>query len=527
VAVVPETALSTTGGINPLGLQAGDTLTLRDLLFACLLASDNVAAVTLADHLGRSLPNPTGLDPVGNTVAHMNALARQLGMRRTLFLNPHGLDAPEGQARPDSTAADLARLLRYGYSKPGLTFYVSQPSREIHVQRGGSSLSLPLSNTNRLLGNEGIDGGKTGRTSQAGECIILTAQKTPEVRREGIPSSPRPVGSSSSSWIEQPRGRGTLAGPPWLGPLSGLGGARSARQGLQLALTDGRLPPEEDRRPDKRRRLPGLNAVLRGIFCASDELGWEVLGFRDGFEGMLPDGGDYLRLTRENTQGIMQIGGTILGTTNKGHFTAKVAGGERAAISEEVIARASRTCRDLDLSAIIAIGGDGSLSTALQLYRAGFPMIGVPKTIDNDLEATAMTFGFDSAVACVTDALDRLHTTAASHKRVIVVQVMGRHAGWIALWGGLAGAADMILIPEIPLARACRRDDPGQDAAGFKSTMIVVAEERGHDTASSSANSQPAASGGSAALARCFARKSSHAPARTHASASSATCSAG
>ena len=185
VAVVPETAISTTGGINPLGLQAGDALTLRDLLFACLLASDNVAAVTLADHLGRSLPNPTGLDPVGNTVAHMNALARQLGMRRTLFLNPHGLDVPDGQARPYSTAADLARLLRYGYSKPGLTFYVSQPSREIHAQRGGSSLALKITNTNKLLGAEGIDGGKTGRTSQAGECIILTSQKTPEVRREG------------------------------------------------------------------------------------------------------------------------------------------------------------------------------------------------------------------------------------------------------------------------------------------------------------------------------------------------------
>lgn len=185
VAVVPETALSTTGGINPLGLQPGDSLTLRDLIFACLLASDNVAAVTLADHLGRALPNPTGLDPVGNTVAHMNALSRQLGMRRTLFLNPHGLDSPEGQARPYSTAADLARLLRYGYSKPGLAFYVSQPSREIHVKRGGSSLPLQLSNTNKLLGNEGVDGGKTGRTSQAGECIVLTAQKTPEVRREG------------------------------------------------------------------------------------------------------------------------------------------------------------------------------------------------------------------------------------------------------------------------------------------------------------------------------------------------------
>ena len=222
---------------------------------------------------------------------------------------------------------------------------------------------------------------------------------------------------------------------------------------------------------------PGLNAVLRGIFCSAEELGWEVLGFRDGFEGMLPEGGDFMLLTRENTAGIMQIGGTILGTTNKGHFTSRVAGGDKMQIPEEVIAKASKTCRDLDLSAIIAIGGDGSMCTALQLYRAGFPIIGVPKTIDNDLEATAMTFGFDSAVACVTDALDRLHTTAASHKRVIVVQAMGRHAGWIALWGGIAGAADIILIPEIPfsleqVAEVVHR----RDIAHFKSTMVVVAE---------------------------------------------------
>jgi len=222
---------------------------------------------------------------------------------------------------------------------------------------------------------------------------------------------------------------------------------------------------------------PGLNAVLRGIYCSAEQLGWEVLGFLDGFEGMLPEGGDFMMLTRSNTAGILQTGGTILGTTNKGHFTSKIAGGERTVISEEVIARASRTCRDLDLTAIIAIGGDGSMNTCLQLYRAGFPMIGVPKTIDNDLEATAMTFGFDSAAACVTDALDRLHTTAASHKRVFVVQVMGRHAGWIALWGGLAGAADIILIPEIPFClEKISEEVHSRDREGFKSTMIVVAE---------------------------------------------------
>lgn len=184
-AVVPEEAIASTGGINPLGFQAGDVLSLRDLLFACLLCSDNVAAVTLADHLGRKLPNATGLDPVGNTVAHMNALARQLGMRGTLFLNPHGLDPAEGAARPRSTASDLARLTRYAYSKPGLSFYVSQARREIHVQRGGTAVSLGLENTNNLLGTDCIDGVKTGRTSRAGDCIILSSERPPEVKRQG------------------------------------------------------------------------------------------------------------------------------------------------------------------------------------------------------------------------------------------------------------------------------------------------------------------------------------------------------
>jgi len=194
-ATVPEAAISSTGGINPLGLQAGDVLTLRDLLFACLLNSDNVAAVTLADHIGRSLPNPAGLDPVGNTVSQMNALARQLRMRRTLFLNPHGLDTPDGQARPYSSASDLARLTRYAYSKSGLSFYVSQSSREIHIQRGGGSLGVLLANTNKLLGTDNIDGVKTGRTSRAGDCIILSSEHMPEVTRQGdtIFTTPRRI----------------------------------------------------------------------------------------------------------------------------------------------------------------------------------------------------------------------------------------------------------------------------------------------------------------------------------------------
>ncbi len=193
-ATVPEAAISTTAGLNPLGLQAGDSLTLHDLLYACLLASDNVAAYTLANHLGQSLPS-NGLDPVGTTVANMNALARQLGMRHTLFLNPHGLDAPQGTTEPYSSAADLARLTRYAYSKAGLPFYVSQKEREIHVQRGGVNLGVALHNTNALLGTENIDGVKTGRTSRAGDCIILTSEHQPEVVRKGdtVYTTPRRI----------------------------------------------------------------------------------------------------------------------------------------------------------------------------------------------------------------------------------------------------------------------------------------------------------------------------------------------
>ena len=221
---------------------------------------------------------------------------------------------------------------------------------------------------------------------------------------------------------------------------------------------------------------PGLNAVLRGVVLASDKLGWEVIGFRDGFEGLLPPG-DHLILDHRNTNGIMPLGGTIIGTTNRGHFAAKVGAGDRTIVPRDVIAGAKAILAELNVGALIVVGGDGSLMTAQQLQEAGINCIGVPKTIDNDLEATAMTFGFDSAVDVVVDALDRLHTTATSHKRVIVVEVMGRHTGWIALHGGLAGGADVILIPEIPfdydkIADAIK----ARDGAGHLGTMVVVAE---------------------------------------------------
>ena len=221
---------------------------------------------------------------------------------------------------------------------------------------------------------------------------------------------------------------------------------------------------------------PGLNAVLRGVALSAEKMDVEVLGFLDGFEGLLPPG-DFRILDRRTTSGIMPRGGTIIGTTNRGHFVAKVGAGDRVEVAEQVIAAAKKLLQELRVEALIIIGGDGSMTTALQLQEAGINCIGVPKTIDNDLEATAMTFGFDSAVAAVTDALDRLHTTATSHKRVMILEVMGRHAGWIALHGGIAGGAHIILIPEIPfdydkIKEAIRL----RDERGSIYSLVVVAE---------------------------------------------------
>ncbi len=221
---------------------------------------------------------------------------------------------------------------------------------------------------------------------------------------------------------------------------------------------------------------PGLNAVIHGVVGAADLLGWEVIGFRDGFEGLLPPG-DYMVLKPQDTIGILKLGGTILGTTNKGHFAAKVGKGNIAEVPAGIVARAKRTMDQLDIHALIVVGGDGTLTTALQLYREGWPIVGVPKTIDNDLGATAMTFGFNSAVEIVVDGLDRLHSTAESHKRVMVLEVMGRHAGWIALWGGIAGGANVILLPEIPFDLAkITAFIKHREARGHHSTLVVVAE---------------------------------------------------
>ncbi|MFV0415882.1 MAG: 6-phosphofructokinase [Chthoniobacterales bacterium] len=222
---------------------------------------------------------------------------------------------------------------------------------------------------------------------------------------------------------------------------------------------------------------PGLNAVIYGVVRSAAQLNKKIIGFNDGYEGIIAPGGDYVELDHVSTSGIVHLGGTILGTTNRGNFNARRKGKGSLHIPNEILQKARQTFDELSLEGLVVIGGDGSLSTALYLHQKGFPVVGVPKTIDNDLDATAVTFGFDSAVACVTDSLDRLHTTAESHKRIMVLEVMGRDSGWIALYGGLAGGADIILIPEIPfdyerIARVIRQ----REEAGNKSTMIVVAE---------------------------------------------------
>ena len=221
---------------------------------------------------------------------------------------------------------------------------------------------------------------------------------------------------------------------------------------------------------------PGLNAVTHGVVGAATQQGWEVVGFKEGFEGLLSPG-NYKLLRNEKTEGILRLGGTILGTTNRGHFSGKVGEGGVRKIPKELMEEAFTTLKNLEVEALICVGGDGTLTTALQFEEEGFPVVGVPKTIDNDLAATAMTFGFDSATQTVVDALDRLHTTADSHQRVMVLEVMGRHAGWIALYGGMGGGASAILIPEIPfhypkVAEALAK----REANGFRSALVVVAE---------------------------------------------------
>ncbi|MFT3926745.1 MAG: ATP-dependent 6-phosphofructokinase [Myxococcales bacterium] len=206
---------------------------------------------------------------------------------------------------------------------------------------------------------------------------------------------------------------------------------------------------------------PGLNAVIRAVALSALNRGWEVIGIRRGYEGLLEDDPEGLiRLDRRAVRGIAHLGGTILGTTNRGDPFSYPALVQGKKVPTDVSARLVERFKSLSIDALVALGGDGSMSIAQRLMERGLPrVIGVPKTIDNDLRGTNVTFGFATAVATTTEALDKLHTTAQAHRRVMVVEVMGRHAGWIALHAGIAGGADVILMPEIPFSfeRVCEK----------------------------------------------------------------------
>ena len=227
---------------------------------------------------------------------------------------------------------------------------------------------------------------------------------------------------------------------------------------------------------------PGLNAVIRAVALSGLKRGWEVYGIRDGFHGLLlPENyeeGAIVRLTAERVRGITHLGGTILGTSNRNNpmrYPIELPDGtiEEVDRTDEIV----RGLRLHHIDALISVGGDGSLQISDVLSNKGIRVIHVPKTIDNDLDKTDVTFGFDTAVGFATESVDRLHSTAASHGRVMVVEVMGRYAGWIALHSGVAGSADVILIPEIPYdIRKVAEKIKQRDDIGRHFTIVVVAE---------------------------------------------------
>jgi phosphofructokinase-like protein len=229
---------------------------------------------------------------------------------------------------------------------------------------------------------------------------------------------------------------------------------------------------------------PGLNAVIRAVVkTATCEHGMRVIGVEDGFEGLL--GATRTRLLAPgDVRGLLPRGGTILGTRNRGNFVERIEDGVKRDV-ESVYQEAISNMKVLGIDALVALGGEGTLTIANEFHKRGVCVIGVPKTIDNDLACTELTFGFVTALDIATEALDRLHTTAESHDRVMILEVMGRHAGWIALHSGIAGGADVILIPEIPFSlEAVAEKIRARDLTGSNFSIIVVAEgaiEIGHD----------------------------------------------
>jgi 6-phosphofructokinase 1 len=223
---------------------------------------------------------------------------------------------------------------------------------------------------------------------------------------------------------------------------------------------------------------PGLNAVIRAVTLSALRRGWKVTGIRRGYHGLLePDSEGLVELTRDKVRGIAHLGGTILGTVNKGHpfefITEKDGKKTTVDISDEIV----RRFKEVGGDALVAIGGDGAFRIASRFLKKGMPVVGVPKTIDNDLSCTQATFGFDTAVTVATEAIDRLHTTAESHERIMVVEVMGRYAGWIAMHAGVAGNAHCILLPEIPydITRVVEKIKKRYDV-GRRYAIVVVAE---------------------------------------------------
>jgi 6-phosphofructokinase 1 len=219
---------------------------------------------------------------------------------------------------------------------------------------------------------------------------------------------------------------------------------------------------------------PGLNAVIRAVVKAGANANCEVIGLEDSFDGLI-EPNRWRRLTPQDVTGILRVGGTILGTTNRGNpflYPIQTSGGTR-----DYSTRCVEMFHQLTLDALVVIGGDGTLAIAHKFAQMGVPLVGVPKTIDNDIVETTNTFGFDTAVSFATDAIDRLHVTAEAHHRVIVVEVMGRYAGWIALYSGVAGGADVILIPEIPydLEKVAQRIRD-RDRMGARFSIVVAAE---------------------------------------------------
>jgi 6-phosphofructokinase 1 len=229
---------------------------------------------------------------------------------------------------------------------------------------------------------------------------------------------------------------------------------------------------------------PGLNAVIRAVVkTATCEYGTRVIGIEDAFEGLL--GATQTRvLSPGDVRGLLPRGGTILGTRNRGRFVTRDKDGKDLR-PDSVFEEAIHNMKVLGIDALIVLGGEGTLGIASEFVKRGVPVCGVPKTIDNDLAATELTFGFVTALDIATEALDRLHTTAESHDRVMILEVMGRHTGWIALHSGLAGGADVILIPEIPFTSdAVAEKIHSRDAAGSTFSIIVIAEgaiELGHE----------------------------------------------